>query len=523
MLDSQAMFAVRLVCIALHFFTPLPDHLQRLIQRPRSPTQNCLFAPIGMLLLFVLPVIWLVMNFNREQEPSSNEVPLAAPALLERILERKTLRVATREGPLTWYKNDTGDVSGLDADLVRLFAASLGVEVEFIVAPSIPAVLDLVRTDQADMAAAGLMRDTSTHTAFRVSSSYLKLRQQLLMHDDGDKPSKLGDLKNAYISVVAGSGHGDTAHKISEINPSVVTQTLNAASSMDLVAKLARKELDYVLLDASMARMAQMRFPEVRLALDIGEPKEYAWLFAPSTAMCNAEQQIHAAPCKGQDNDSLVQAAEDFLFNIKQSGELQRIIDGYFDYLDTLDPDGSRQFLRAVRYQLDPYRPHFMQAGQKHKIDWRLLAATGYQESKWDPGAVSNAGVRGMMQFTQGTAEKLGIDPHDPRSSIEGAARYLKILDQQLPRSIPASERPWFALAAYNIGIGTVLHALRSHQRKHPKETIYWQDFKDSLLMETQGSSFSLQRRKLALHYVDSIRGYYELLVWLTERAPSHS
>ncbi len=185
-----------------------------------------------------------------------------------------------------------------------------------------------------------------------------------------------------------------------------------------------------------------------------------------------------------------------------------------------MDPDGSRQFLRDVRYKLPTYRAYFIQAGQLHSIDWRILAATGYQESKWNPDAVADLGARGMMQFIASTAQKMGINPHDPRSSIEGAARYLKLLDQQLPRNIPTNERPWFALAAYNIGIGTVLNAVRTHQRKHPKDTLYWQDFKDSLLLENQGSAFTRKRRNLALHYVDSIRSYYELLIWLTERSP---
>jgi len=478
----------------------------------------CTFAPVGVLVLFVLPLIWLIFSFNRPPLVLPEDKPQFAASQLESILETGILRVATRQGPLTYFKNEEGDISGLEADLCSLFAASLGVKLEFVLAESIPEIHELLRTGQVDMAAAGLIRSPSQFPEFRFGTSYLQLRQQLLMREDGDKPRKLDDIDNAFISVVAGSGHTETARAISERHPDIVTQPLQAASGMELVAKLARKELDYVLLDASMARWAQMRFPEVKLALDIGEPKDYAWVFSASTSMCaQLPQDIH---CKGHDNDTLVQAAEDFMIALKQSGELQRIIDGYFDYLDTLDPDGSRQFLRAVRYQLPAYRTHFVQAGQRHTIDWRLLAATGYQESKWDPEAVSGSGVRGMMQFTASTAQKMGINPHDPRSSIDGAARYLKLLDQQLPHNIPQNERPWFALAAYNIGIGTVLNAVRTHQRKHPKDTLYWQDFKDSLLLENQGSTFTRQRRNLALHYVDSIRSYYELLIWLTERSP---
>ena len=379
----------------------------------------------------------------------------------------------------------------------------------------------LLRTGQVDMAAAGLIRSPTLLADFRLGTSYLQLRQQLLMRADGEKPKSLGDIDNAFISVVAGSGHSETARAISERHPDIIPQSLNATSGMELVAKLARKELDYVLIDSSMAHWAQMRFPEVKLALDIGEPRDYAWVFSASPAMC--AKASRDTLCKGRDNDSLVRAAEDFIKSLKQSGELERIIDGYFDYLDTLDLDGSRQFLRAVRYQLPQYRPHFIQAGRHHNIDWRLLAATGYQESKWDPSAISGEGVRGMMQFTAATAKKMGINPHDPHSSIDGAARYLKLLEKQLPHTIPANERPWFALASYNIGIGTVLNAIRTHQRKHPKDVLHWQSFKDSLLLESQSSAFTRQRRDLALHYVDSIRSYYELLIWLTERSPEIS
>jgi membrane-bound lytic murein transglycosylase F len=471
--------------------------------------------------LFVLPVLWLVFSFNQPPPPPVYGRPTAAPSQLENILSSGVLRVATRVSSLTYFKNEEGKISGLDADLCSLFAARLGVRVEFIVAESIPEIYELLRKGEVDIAAAGLIRDPEQHPQFRFGSSYLQLRQQLLMRDDIATPSNLDDISNAYISVLAGSGQADTARGISEQHPDIVPQALQGTSSMDLVSKLARKELDYVLIDSSMAHWAQKRFPEIKLAFDIGEPKDYAWVFARRQDTCAEHTQESA--CKNRDDDSLILAANDFLSELKRQGELQRMIDGYFDYFDTLDPDGARQFLRAVRYQLADYRAHFIQAGNKYDMDWRLIAATGYQESKWDPQAVSSSGVRGMMQFTAETAQKMGINPHDPQSSINGAARYIKLLDQQLPRNILPKERPWFALAAYNIGIGTLLNALRQHARKHSNTTLYWSDFKDTLLADSQGSSFTRQRRQLALNYVDSIRNYYELLIWLTERSPELS
>jgi membrane-bound lytic murein transglycosylase F len=78
---------------------------------------------------------------------------------------------------------------------------------------------------------------------------------------------------------------------------------------------------------------------------------------------------------------------------------------------------------------LPRYAPWFQQAAQQHALDWRLLAAMGYQESKWDPQAVSFTGVRGLMQLTEDTAARMSAgDRRDPRSSIFGAAKYLSTL-----------------------------------------------------------------------------------------------
>jgi hypothetical protein len=58
-------------------------------------------------------------------------------------------------------------------------------------------------------------------------------------------------------------------------------------------------------------------------------------------------------------------------------------------------------------------------------VDWRLLAAIGYQESHWNPRAVSPTGVRGIMMLTLNTARFVGIDNRiDPRDSIFGGARF---------------------------------------------------------------------------------------------------
>ena len=96
-----------------------------------------------------------------------------------------------------------------------------------------------------------------------------------------------------------------------------------------------------------------------------------------------------------------------------------------------------------------PYADLFTRAGSRHGVDPALLAAVAQQESGFDAAAVSPAGAQGLMQFMPATARGLGVDPFDPASAVDGAARYLADLTEQFGSTE-------LGLAAYNAGPGTV-------------------------------------------------------------------
>jgi hypothetical protein len=96
-----------------------------------------------------------------------------------------------------------------------------------------------------------------------------------------------------------------------------------------------------------------------------------------------------------------------------------------------------------------PYADLFTRAANRHGVEASLLAAVASQESGFNTQAVSPAGARGLMQFMPGTAAGLGVNPLDPTSAIDGAARYLSSLTKQFGSTD-------LALAAYNAGPGTV-------------------------------------------------------------------
>lgn len=96
-----------------------------------------------------------------------------------------------------------------------------------------------------------------------------------------------------------------------------------------------------------------------------------------------------------------------------------------------------------------PYANLFQQAGARYGIDPSVLAAVASQESGFNASAVSPAGAQGLMQFMPSTAAGLGVNPLDPSSAVNGAAKYLSGLQSQFG-SLP------LALAAYNAGPAAV-------------------------------------------------------------------
>ena len=89
-------------------------------------------------------------------------------------------------------------------------------------------------------------------------------------------------------------------------------------------------------------------------------------------------------------------------------------------------------------------------AASKHGIDPSILAGLIETESSWNPNAVSRSGARGLGQFMPATASEQGVNVNDPISSINGAAQYLKYLQDYFNGDMR------LAIIAYNGGMGNV-------------------------------------------------------------------
>jgi membrane-bound lytic murein transglycosylase F len=110
---------------------------------------------------------------------------------------------------------------------------------------------------------------------------------------------------------------------------------------------------------------------------------------------------------------------------------------------------------------ISPFDSLFQLHADSLSMDWRLLAAVAFKESRFDTAALSDQGAEGLMQMMPGTAAALGVDAKDGVSGqVQGASRYLVELDTIWRGSVPAEDqRLKFVLASYNSGPGHIKDA----------------------------------------------------------------
>lgn len=96
-------------------------------------------------------------------------------------------------------------------------------------------------------------------------------------------------------------------------------------------------------------------------------------------------------------------------------------------------------------------------AGREFGVSATLLLAVAWQESHFDPLAVSKVGAQGLMQFMPQTWAEFGIgSPFSPQDSMRAGARYLAYLLKRYDGDVR------LALAAYNAGPSAVDQAGRA-------------------------------------------------------------
>jgi membrane-bound lytic murein transglycosylase F len=429
------------------------------------------------------------------------------PTVLEEIMRSGELRVVTRNLPSAYYLGADGP-QGPEFELASRFAEELGVRLFIYSVPNVADAMRELASHRAHIAAAGLTRGIGLPPQTGFGPPYQQVREHLIFRQGDSRPRNVEQAEEGHIEVVAGTAHAATLEQLRAVHPNLSWVENPGAETEELLYRLSRREFDYTVADSNEFAIGRAFHPEIRIAFDLSGGKTLAWAVDTRDA-------------------SLLQRVTAFYSTLKAEGRLASILDTYYGNADRFDYIQARVFIDDVETRLPQYRQWFREAATEVGVDWRLLAAVGYQESHWNPTATSHTGVRGLMMLTEETARALNVsDRLDPRDSIFGGARYFVWLRNQIPKRILEPDRTWFTLAAYNVGVGHLEDA-RVLTQMHGKDPDSWSDVREHLPLLTQSKWYSRVKRGYArgwepVRFVENIRGYIDILDWVaTDSRPT--
>ncbi len=427
---------------------------------------------------------------------------------LQSVIAAGELVVLTRTSPTTYYETPEGP-AGFEYDLVKSFADSLGVKPRFVVVSKFSDILPRLIEGEGDMAAAGITVTESRTRQVQFGPPYQEIRQQVIYRLGTERPATIQELIGRQIEVQSGTSYAEYLKELRREYPELEWSEVDRETE-DLLVTVWEGLLEFTIADSNIVKINRQYFPDLQVAFTLPKPESLAWAFPPGG------------------DQSLREAAVKFLEKSRASGELAQLIDRYYGAASRSNFVNLSIYRVRMRSLLPQYQMLFESAGKKYGVDWRLLAAIGYQESFWNPQAVSPTGVRGMMMLTEETAGHLGITNRlDAAESIDGGTRYLQGLITRMPPGVTGPDRLWMALAAYNIGIHHLEDA-RILAQKQGRDPNKWNDVMNYLPWLADEAwhpktKYGYARGMEAVQFVNRVRTYYDVLVMIDEKEKTRS
>ncbi|MDD4911339.1 MAG: membrane-bound lytic murein transglycosylase MltF [Sideroxydans sp.] len=389
--------------------------------------------------------------------------------------------------------------AAFETDLIELFAKQLNVKPRFLQLTSDEAIAAM-NAGRAHLMTS--LRVDSNRT-LRFSHPYQTLEERVICNDN--TPRKIEGLFSRQLIVSSDSAQVAALHLLHDEYENLAWEVRKKSSPIQLLQEMADGKLDCTV--ANEEQIATMRnfYPSLGAGLSLQPASKMSW----------------AIDIEG--DDALLEAANRFLDGVNADNSLRQLIDRHYGHNDRLGSTDTTSFLNHTRQLLPHYRQWFNEAAEITGLDWRLIAALAYRESRWDPNATSFTKVRGMMMLTEDTADRMGVKNRlDPQESIMAGARYLQMIKEQLPLRIAEQDRIWLALAAYNQGLGHLEDARVLAVRSGLNPDV-WSDVKRVMPLLSKAEYFDTvkhgqARGGEAVIHVETVRLYHDMLIKLDEQ-----
>ncbi|HMK64762.1 MAG TPA: lytic transglycosylase F [Thermodesulfobacteriota bacterium] len=478
--------------------------------RSRTP----LFFFSLLFLIFSGNVLGADSPSNLKERPKQAEKALLAHEInknwtgdLDGMVKRRVIRVLVSYSK-TFYFNDRGAQKGLTYDVFKLFEDDLNkklknkhIRVHVIFLPVSPdKFIPYLLEGKGDIAAANLTIIPERLNKVDFSKPVQRSVSEIVVTGPATKPiTSKEDLSGQEVYIRKSSSYYSSLEKLNadftsrKMAPVKVRPAPESLGDEDLLEMVNAGLVKATVVDSHIAEFWKGVFPDMVLNREaaIRTNAEIGWMFR------------------------------------KNSPKLESVLNKFLD----LYPEGSKtrntllqKYFKNTKYVKDAASPSemskfdnvvdlFRKYGDTYDLDYLLMMAQGYQESRLDQKAKSRVGAVGIMQVMPNTGKSLkvgDIKKIDP--NIHAGVKYIRFMVDQYFKNEPMDRlnKGLFAFAAYNAGPNRI-EQLRKQAAQRGLNPNIWFNNVEIIAAEKIGRE--------TVTYVSSIFKYYLAYQLLVEEA----
>ncbi len=416
------------------------------------------------------------------------------------LKERGRLRLISYQSPTNVYYQN-GELKGLEYDLLKSFSEKHGLELNVVLANSFDELFDLLQQGKGDVVSASIPDASNLDGKFSKTEAYLYSSPTIVGRKNNRNIIDFSDLKNRTIVLSPESPYKNLLYDLKQssgfdFNIKIVDESVNTETLLFMVSLGV---YDLTIIPSHTVKAELSRQINLQALLNISEPTKMVWVTR-------------------EEDSRLKDELNEFIKSNYRKTEFNSLKEQYVVHPNNFNGD-SKLLTKVI--ELTPYDNVIIEHAERFGFDWRLIAAQMYQESQFDPEAISYAGAEGLMQIMPKTAEELGLEnTKDPENNIAAGIKYLYQLRERLEGDILLSDKNWMALAAYNAGFGRIKRA-RNYAEKLGLDRNKWfgnVEFAMKKMAKLKSESDKrMCRCGQTVVYVKNIRTRYSNYIGLTE------
>ncbi len=415
-----------------------------------------------------------------------------------------TLRVATLYSPTSYfiYKEER---MGYDYSLVDTFTREKGIVLDLHVASSLETAVAMLDSGLVDIVAYEVPVTDQYNKNVVYCGPQSTTSQVLVQPRAQNRISDVTQLVGQDVYVEKNSKYQQRLQNLNdELGGGIKIHAVDRDTLIteDLLEMVSKGEIPLTVVDSDIARLNKTYYPQLDITLELSFKQRAQWAVAPNKAWLA---------------DSI-----DAWFSGDQHRQSQDMLYKRYFELSKAAPTPINVDLSKGR--ISPYDHLFKQYAKEIGWDWRLLAAQGYVESRFDSSVVSWAGARGIMQVMPSTARANGFDPAqlvDPEISIRVSVKIIKALDKTFASYVKDSkQRQQFVIAAYNSGGAHILDAIALARKFGRNPEVWPANVEDALLLKAHAEyyndpvcKYGYFRGRQTVEYVNQVMTFYQQCV----------